>query len=238
MNVAVIGVGNWGYNHARIYRELASANLVAVVDKNPKKAAKAGGDFNVKWYTDIQEMFEKEEVEAVSIATPTKTHVEIALLAIENKKHLLIEKPITEKTDDALKVVKEAEKNKLKLMVGHVERFNPGVKHLKEFLDKGEIGKVLAATAKRLGMQWTVLTDVGVIKDLAIHDIDLIRYLLGDPVEVFAYTGKYRHSYEDYAYILLKINETTFGFIEVNWLSPSKVRKLTVTGSNGLIHLD
>ncbi len=239
VRVGVVGVGSWGLNHVRVFSELTGVKLTAITDINPKRAVEVAEKFHVNWYTNLEEMLRKEDLDAVTIATPTSTHAKVAVKVIEEGKHVLVEKPIAKTVEEAVEIVKKAEKAGVILMVGHIERFNPAVKKARELLEEGEVGQVIAASARRLGMMWTLITDVGVIKDLAIHDIDVLCYLFnGLPNEVFCIAGNLKHSYEDYAYILLRFNEGKTGFIETNWLTPSKVRVLTITGEDGLLHVD
>jgi len=136
-------------------------------------------------------------------------------------------------------VPKAAGKAGRKLLVGFIERFNPGVGLVKGMLDRKEAGEVILATGRRV-TRWPVrIGDVGVVKDTAIHDIDIMRYLLRKEVTlVYAQTGSLKHSFEDYAEIMLRFNHGTTGFIDANWLTPRKVRTLIITGSEATINLD
>jgi len=162
------------------------------------------------------------------------------LLAIEAGKNLLVEKPMTGEERAADKLVNSARKGGVKLLVGFIERFNPGVGEVKKMLKQKVVGDVIIASGRRVA-RWPIrIGDVGVVKDTAIHDIDAMRYLLEEEVSaVFAQTGSLRtHSYEDYAEIMLRFKEGTTGFIDANWLTPRKVRTLIITGSDATINLD
>lgn len=139
----------------------------------------------------------------------------------------------------ARKLVDLAQRKEKILTVGFLERFNPGVQHAKEAVDKREIGTLVCATAKRVS-RWPVrIGDVGVIKDIAIHDIDIMRYLFSeDPIAVYAKAGALRHKFEDYAQLMLTFKEGKTAFIEANWLTPYKIRKLVVTGSEAIVTVD
>jgi UDP-N-acetylglucosamine 3-dehydrogenase len=179
-------------------------------------------------------------MEAVTVCTPTQTHLKVGLLAIEAGKNLLVEKPMTGEEQSADRLVNSARKAGVKLLVGFIERFNPGVKAVKKMLTQGVVGDVIIATGRRVA-RWPIrIGDVGVVKDTAIHDIDAMRYLLEEEVSaVFAQTGSLRtHSYEDYAEIMLRFDEGTTGFLDANWLTPRKVRTLIITGSEATISLD
>jgi UDP-N-acetylglucosamine 3-dehydrogenase len=166
--------------------------------------------------------------------------MKVGLLAIEAGKNLLVEKPMTGEEGSADRLVNSARKAGVKLLVGFIERFNPGVKAVKKMLTQGVVGDVIIATGRRVA-RWPIrIGDVGVIKDTAIHDIDAMRYLLEEEVSaVFAQTGSLRtHSYEDYAEIMLRFDEGTTGFLDANWLTPRKARTLIITGSEATISLD
>ena len=238
IGVAVIGVGAWGKNHARVYRELDNANLIAVCDINAERAKYFAEKFNCAWTTDYEELLNNPLIEAISVCTPTTTHYEVASEALEHGKHVLVEKPMCGDVLKAKELVKKAQRKGVILSVGFIERFNPGVKRVKELIEKGEIGEIVLITSRRLTRWPERITDVGVVKDTAIHDIDLFRYLSEDQVtEVFAIGGSIRHKLEDYVQALIRAKNCT-GFIEANWLTPRKVRKLIVTGVDGIIHLD
>ncbi len=239
LKVGVVGVGNWGINHLRAFSELGEVRAVAVADTNIERLQLAQRLFGVKTYTCIEDLLDQSDVDALTIATPTRTHSELALQAIKAEKHVLVEKPLAASVKEAIRTIKEAERRNLTLMVGHIMRFNSGVNEIARLLRSSMIGKPLVASFRRLGMIFTRISDIGVVKDLAIHDIDLIRYLFSqEPIEVHAYAGKVRYPMEDHLTSLLKLQNGLYCFIEANWLSPSKVRQVIITGENGIIHFD
>ncbi|UCH56923.1 MAG: Gfo/Idh/MocA family oxidoreductase [Candidatus Bathyarchaeota archaeon] len=239
LNVAVVGCGFWGRNHARIYNDLESASLVAVADVNERAARALSERYGADSYLDSQDVFERMDVEAVSICTPTVTHAEIALAAIEAGKHVLVEKPMTDTVEEAERVVRAAEGAGVHLMVGFVERFNPGVIEAIRRVSKGEIGEVILARAHRVSRYPLRISDVGVVKDLSIHDVDIVRHLFAsEPESIYATAGSIVHSFEDYANIIIRFRENRSAFIESNWLTPRKIRRLILTGSEGLITVE
>ena len=240
LKVAVIGVGFWGRNHARIFSELRQTELVAVCDVEKEKAVNIAKKYGVDAYTDSMKLVVNKEVDALSICTWTTTHAKEASVALKADKHLLVEKPIASTVDEAKRIVKLARKKQRILMVGFIERFNPSVQRVREELSKGSIGTVVSATARRVSRWPERIGDVGIVKDTAIHDIDVMRHLFSeDPVSVFANTGNLKHTkYDDYAQIVLTFKNGKTAFIETNWLTPNKVRKLIVTGSEGIISMD
>lgn len=240
LGAAVIGTGFWGRNHARIYRELHETKLVAVCDVNRERSEKVAKQFNVKAYTTTKNMLENEGVEAVSVCTWSTDLAKEASKALENGKHVLIEKPMATNVTQAAKLLETARKNGVHLTVGFLMRFIPGIQRIKTAIETKEIGKLVCATAKRVSEWPERRGDIGVVKDLAIHDIDSIRYLFGeDPESVYAKTGRIAHKkFEDYAQIMLTFKQGKSAFIEANWLTPYKTRTLTITGSAAIMKLD
>ncbi|MCW3989981.1 MAG: Gfo/Idh/MocA family oxidoreductase [Candidatus Bathyarchaeota archaeon] len=239
LNVAVIGCGFWGKNHARIYNDLDAAELVAVSDLNEDAACSLGERYGVDHYGDVGALLKRNDVEMVSICTPTVTHADIALAAMEAGKHVLVEKPMTSTVAEAERLIAASEKAGVKLTVGFVERFNPGVIEALRLVSEGKIGDVILARAHRVSRYPLRISDVGVVKDLAIHDADIVRQLFGvDPETVYATAGNLVHSFEDYANIVLRFPGNRSAFIETNWLTPRKIRRLILTGSEGLITVE
>jgi UDP-N-acetylglucosamine 3-dehydrogenase len=239
IGVGVIGVGFWGKNHARVFSKLENAKLVAVCDLDETRAKTVGESCNVQWDTNIEKFLKRTDIEAVSICTPTITHEDVASEAIEAGKQVFIEKPIAITVEGAKNILKKAEKKETILMVGFIERFNPAVQKAKAIIDEGEIGEVIMALAKRVSHWPERIGDVGVIKDTAIHDLDIMRFIFGEnPLSVYARAGSLSHKFEDYAEILLGFSGVKTGFVEANWLTSYKVRSLTITGTEAIATID
>jgi predicted dehydrogenase len=236
LNVAVIGAGAMGRNHARVYSDMESVNLVAVCDANKKTAKDVADNYNANHYDDYKEMIKKEKIDAVSVCVPTKFHKDVAVEIIRNKINVLVEKPIAATIEEANEIMAEAEKNKVKLMVGHIERFNPVVVELKKRIEKNELGKIYKVHCVRLSPFPQRVVDVGVIVDLAVHEIDILRYIIGSGVtRVYAETAQRIHStHEDLLTGTLRFENDILGVINTNWLTPKKVREITVTGEKGM----
>lgn len=239
VGAGVVGTGFWGENQVRVLRQSPKCNLIGICDSNRERARQVGSKYSVPWYTDLREFLRIPEIEAVTVATPTHTHFRVGMQILEAGKNLLVEKPMTGNREQAGKLLTAASKTGLKLMVGFIERFNPGVRFVKKLLDQKAAGEVIIATGRRVA-RWPVrIGDVGVIKDTAIHDIDIMRFLLEDKVSVvYAQTGSLKHSFEDYAEIMLRFSRGVTGFLDANWLTPRKVRTLIITGSEATINLD
>jgi UDP-N-acetylglucosamine 3-dehydrogenase len=238
LNVGVIGIGMMGQNHARVYSEIA--NFVGIADPNEKILHKVAKKFKVKGYKDYKEMLELKDLDALSIASPTSTHFEVANAAIKAGKHILVEKPIGGDVEKAKELVSEAKKKGVVLAVGYIERHNPVVGITKNLIEKREFGEVISVSSRRVSSFPSRIKDVGVILDLGIHDIDVIRYLLGSNVRsVYSLAGGIgKKEFEDHANILLEFENGIFAFIEVNWLTPMKVRKVSLTCSKNFVEMD
>ncbi|HTY73947.1 MAG TPA: Gfo/Idh/MocA family oxidoreductase [Candidatus Nanoarchaeia archaeon] len=240
LGVAVIGTGFWGKNHARVYKELESTNLVAICDVNAERAKAIADQYCVKAYTSSARMLENPEVQAVSVCTWSTMLAKEALKALQAGKHVLVEKPMATNTKQAEGLLKAAEENGLHLTVGFLMRFIPGLQQIREAVASKKIGDLVSASAKRVSQWPERIGDVGVVKDTAIHDIDVMRYISGqEAVSVYAKTGNMRHrQFEDYAQIMLAYEHGGSAFIESNWLTPYKTRTLTVTGTDAIMRLD
>lgn len=239
IGVAVIGAGFWGKNHIRVLSELPNVNLKAICDVDQERAAKLGVAYRIPYYTRLDMLLDRRDVEAVTICTPTVTHYSIALRALKAGKHILVEKPMTSTLEEAETLIREAESRKLTLAVGFIERFNPAVQYLKRLVDGKQLGRVLLIMARRVSRWPERIGDVGVTKDSAIHDVDVMRYILQDEVDtVYAKTGSYQHRFEDWSEIMLQFKGGEVGFIDANWLTPRKIRTLIVTGSEATATLD
>ncbi|MEM2917124.1 MAG: Gfo/Idh/MocA family oxidoreductase [Candidatus Bathyarchaeia archaeon] len=240
LRVAVVGIGFWGRNHVRVFRELPQTELVGICDINAERVSALAKELEIEGYTDSNQLLKRNDLDAVTICTWTTTHAEEATKALNAGKHVLIEKPIASTVPEAKKIVELAKRKQLHLMVGFIERFNPGVQRVKEAINEGKIGTLVSATARRVSQWPERIGDIGVVKDTAIHDIDVMRYLFGeDPVAVYAKVGNLRHKrFEDYAQIMLSFKQNRTAFIETNWLTPYKTRNLIVTGSEAIISLD
>ena len=236
IRAAVIGVGSMGKNHARIYNDMEDVDLVAVSDVDGELAKKVASRYKTKSYSEYGDLLAEEELDLVSIAVPTKLHHQVASDAMERGLHVLLEKPIADTLPKAQEIVQRAQEHGLKLMVGHVERFNPAVTELKRRLDEDQLGKSFQIHVRRLGPFPHRVRDVGVVIDLATHDLDVMYHLTeADVVRVYAETEQEIHTHhEDSLSGLLRFDNGVVGVLDVNWLTPTKVRELYVTGEKGM----
>ncbi len=236
MRTAVIGVGAIGRNHARLYNEIENAELVAVADNDPATAARVAAQLHTKHYGDYREMLAAERLDAVSVCVPTMLHHQVALDCLAAGLNVLVEKPIAATVAQGGEMIAAAAQAGVKFTVGHIERFNPAIIELKRRLDEGEIGRVFQVHARRLGPFPARIRDVGVVIDLAIHDVDIMRYLVGSEVQrVYAETAQNLNTaHEDLLSGLLRFANGTIGVLDINWLTPTKIRELMVTGEKGM----
>jgi predicted dehydrogenase len=236
LKAAVIGVGSIGQNHARVYREMDGAQLVGVADANAGSAAKIGSRLNVPFYTDVNKLLEEQQPDLVSISVPTSLHFNVGMDMIKRGLHVLVEKPITSTLEQAEELCDAAKKQGVKLAVGHIERFNPAVMELRRRLKEGYAGRVYKIHAQRLSPYPSRIQDAGVVIDLASHDIDLMRYLTGEEIiRVYGETvSSINSDREDMFNGLLRFRNGTVGVLDVNWMTPTKIRRLTVTGARGM----
>ncbi len=240
IRAAVIGVGSIGRHHVRIYNLLDDVQLVAIADTDEARRSAISRRYKVTAYASYQELFDREQVDVVSVAVPTVNHREVSLSAIEHGVHVLVEKPIAATVEEADEMIRRAAERKLTLTVGHVERFNPALVELKRRLDAGELGHVFQLHGRRLSPFPAYIRDVGVAMDLATHELDIMRYLVGSEVEkVYANTERnIHHKYEDTLSGILRFENGTVGVLDINWLTPTKVRELRVTGARGMFLVD
>ena len=237
MKIVQIGIGGWGTQHTRILSQLGK--LSAVCDINPQRSKEYGEKYSVNHYESLDDLLISEEFDGVIIATPTSTHMEIAEKLLEVKKHVFVEKPMTYKSKDGEKLVKLAEKNKMILTCGYVERFNPVVDLVKNNVKEKKFGELIMLEFHRGNRMPLHIKDVGIIYDTAVHDIDTANWLFDDvPHVVFARAGKIKHEHEDFASIMLGYKDDKIAVISSNWITPKKVRTFSAVCIDAIITSD
>jgi len=240
IKVAVIGAGAMGRNHARVYSELSGVNLVGIADVFIENAQNTVRRFGGEAFSDYRQMLDLLKPDAVTIAVPTEDHLAVAIEVAQRGIHILVEKPIALNVDEAKHMIKVCQSANVILTVGHVERFNPAIIELKRRLLQGDLGRVFQVDARRQSPFPARVRDVGVVIDLAVHDIDAVRYVTGaEFIRVFAETQRQIHStHEDAVSSLFRLNNGTVTSLSVNWLTPTKVREMRVIGDGGMFHVD
>jgi len=236
IRTGVIGVGSMGQNHARIYDEIS--DLVAVSDPDSKQGKEVAQRYGVKWFENYKDML--EHVDAVSIAVPTFLHEDISNKVAKAKVHILVEKPLATGVKESQSIIDAAKENEIVLCVGHVERYNPVVSAATSFFNEKDSGNILTLTARRFSNYPSRISDVGVLYDLTIHDVDIIsQFARANPVTVYASGGKSQNkNYEDYVNIIINFENGIIGVCQTNWLTPMKVRDLSITTDKNFVALD
>ncbi|MEK0329327.1 MAG: Gfo/Idh/MocA family oxidoreductase [Nitrosopumilus sp.] len=237
MKIVQIGVGGWGKNHTRILSQLGV--LSAVCDTDSQRSKEYGEKYSVNHYESLDDLLISEEFDGAFVVTPTSTHTEIATKLLEAKKHVFVEKPMTYKSEDGEKLAKLAEKNKVVLTCGYIERFNPAVDVVKKFVKEKKYGDLVMLEFHRENRMPLHIKDVGIIYDTSVHDIDTANWLFDDmPHVVFARAGKIKHEHEDFASIMLGYKDNKVAIISSNWITPKKVRKFNAVCTDAIISSD
>jgi predicted dehydrogenase len=225
IRIGVIGAGIMGSNHARVLANLPDTTLVGIVDPLPEHRARATEFAGCRAFASLDELI-GEGVDAVTIAAPTHLHHEIALTCIQRHIHVLVEKPIASTVEEGEAIVAASRRAGVTLMVGHVERFNPAVAAIKQAISSEDI---LSIAITRVGPFPPRMSNVGVVIDLAVHDIDLIRWFTGsDIVEVQPQLSSAVAEREDIALLQFRTASGVLAHINTNWLTPFKARSVTV----------
>jgi predicted dehydrogenase len=230
-----------GRAHLRVWSEMIDGvELVGVADPDARALGEATDGRSVRGYADAASMLSAEQPDLVSIVVPTSLHLPMTLAALDAGAHVLVEKPIAATRAEAETMIAAAGSAGRMLTVGHIERFNPAIRELRRRLADGELGRVFEIRATRLGPFPARIRDVGVVVDLAPHDLDVMRYLLGsDPIRIYAETEQRIHTdHEDLFVGILKFANGAVGVLDINWLTPTKQRTLTVTGERGMYTAD
>ena len=235
LRVGVIGVGSMGKNHARIYSEMRETELVGVADNGATNLKEIAEKFSARVYTDYNDLL-KEDLDAVSIAVPTTMHKKVACDVLSKGVNVLLEKPISDNVENANKIISTAKQNKCKLMIGHVERFNPIIPVIRKAIQGQD---VILIEIKRVGPLPPRIKDVGVMVDLGVHDIDLIRHLTGSEFEkIYALTSSNITDKEDTAVVSFRMKNKTLALLSTDWLTPFKVREIMVSTKEKFIKGD
>lgn len=240
VRAAVVGLGAMGANHARVYAELPGVELVAVADVDLERARAVSRQHGGCGYADDVRMLVERRPDVVTVAVPTRTHAAIARHVIDAGVALLVEKPLAANIDEGVALRDRAAAAHVPMTVGHIERFNPAVIELKRRIAGGELGRIFQVHARRVGPFPQRVRDVGVVLDLAPHDIDVMRFVLdADVARVQAeIEQRVATEHEDMLSGLLRFTNGVVGVLDVNWLTPTKIRELSVLGERGMFIVD
>ncbi|KKM56821.1 hypothetical protein LCGC14_1551360 [marine sediment metagenome] len=237
MKVVQIGTGGWGKNHARILSQLGV--LCAICDIDKEKSEEFGKKYSVNSYDSIDSLLNSEEFDVAFVCTPTSTHSSIASQLIQSHKHVFVEKPLTYLSEEGEDLLELANKNKIILSCGYIERFNPAVGVVKDFVKSKKYGELVMLEFHRENRMPLHIKDVGIIYDTSVHDIDTAMWLFDETPEViFAKAGKIKHEHEDFASIMLGFKDNKVAIISSNWITPTKVRRFDAVCTDGIISSD
>ncbi|MBD2501909.1 Gfo/Idh/MocA family protein [Anabaena azotica] len=240
IRIGVIGYGYWGPNLVRSFAEVPGAEVVAVSDLNVERLAKVQSRYPaIKVTTNSQELFADRQIDAIAIATPVSTHYNLALAALQADKHVLVEKPITVSSEQAMRLIDEAQKRNLVLMVDHTFIYTGAVRKMQELVATKAIGDVYYYDSVRVNLG-LFQQDVNVIWDLAVHDLSIMDYVLPSQPYAVSATGMNHvpNKPENIAYMTLFFEHNLIAHIHVNWLAPVKVRRTLLGGSQKMICYD
>lgn len=240
INIGIIGYGYWGPNLVRNFAETPGAKVHAVAELDPRKLETVQRRYpGVKTTAEFIELLRDPAIDAVAIATPVSAHFELAMAALKAGKHVWVEKPMTETSMEARKLIDEAEKRKLTLIVDHTFIYTGAIRKMREIVANGELGKTYYYDSVRVNLG-LFQRDVNVISDLAVHDFSILDYLLAEhPVAVSA-SGMthFAGTPENLAYVTLFYESGAIAHANVNWLAPVKVRQILLGGSKKMIVYD
>lgn len=240
IKVAVVGCGYWGANLVRNFHQLNECELTTCCDMDPARLDPIRRLYpTVRTTTRYQEVLENDDVTAVALATPVKTHYSLAKEALLHGKHVLVEKPLAMTSDHCSELIDLAARNKLVLMVGHTFMYNPALVKVKELARPDHLGDLYYLYSQRVNLG-RVQSDINALWSIAPHDISIAIYLLDQlPVEVSARGACYLHpKIEDVVFITLTFPNGVVAHIHVSWIDPSKVRRVTLVGSRRMIVYD
>lgn len=239
LRFAVIGYGYWGPQLVRTLNRVPNGRVAYIVDLSQERRAAAAEDYpNITVIPKMEDAL-GPDVDAVAVATPIRTHYNLARSALERGKHVLVEKPLTAKVEQAEALCALAERQNRVLMVGHTFMYNPAVEELRRLVQSGALGRVYYADATRANLG-LFQSDINVIWDLAPHDLSILSYVLGvSPRGISVHGGAYvRPDVHDVAHLMLKYPDDVMAHIHVSWLSPSKIRRFTIVGDRRMVVYD
>lgn len=221
VKVALIGLGSMGQNHYRVLKSIGGFEITALCDIQQTR------DYDEPFFTDLDEMLEKADFEAAVIVVPTFLHKEVAIKCLNKGKHLFIEKPVASSVKEAKDILEVATKNSARVAVGYIERFNPVVEQLKEEISNSEVYSI---SITRVGPFPPRIADVGILTDLSVHDIDLIRYITGKEIlnTSIHKSQKIHNHHEDNAILSFQLEDEIVASITTNWLTPFRKRTIEV----------
>lgn len=240
LGIAIIGCGYWGGNYVRLFSELPETDVIAVCDQRSEALDKIGKRFpHIALVKSVDELLTMPGIDAVVICTHADSHYAVARQCLEAGKHILLEKPMTTRVEDAVALIEMAEARRLTLMVGHIYLYNAGIRRLKQYVDDASIGQLYYLYSQRTNLG-PIRGDVNAIWDLAPHDVSIMNYLMNKMPTWVSAVGHSAlgNSREDVGFIQLGYGSTIVGNIHVSWVDPNKVRQTVVVGSEQRVVFD
>ena len=240
LKIGVIGLGHWGPNHVRVFSQLRDSEVVACADPDAKRLTAIKDQYPHVWpFMDYRQMLREVTLDAVVVAAPTLVHPQIVKDALEAGKHVLCEKPLCVKTEEAGDLTALAQCKGLILMTGHVFLFNAGIVKFKEMIRRGDPGRIHYLRALRTNLG-PVRRDVNCVCDLATHDISIFNFLFdATPESVSAVGGRFlQPNVEDVAFVSLRYPNNILAHVQVSWLDPKKLREIVVVGDKKMVIWD
>ena len=237
INIGVIGYGYWGPNLVRNFMGVPGVRVKTVSDFKQELLAKVQTSYpTIQVTTDCQDIFDDPQIDAVAIATPVSTHFKLAIAALKAGKHVLVEKPMTVSTEQGLRLIDEAEKRNLVLMVDHTFVYTGAVQKIRELTHSQQLGDIYYYDSVRVNLG-LFQHDVNVLWDLAVHDLSIMNYVLPNQPYAVSATGVSHvpGEPENIAYLSLFFNNNLIAHINVNWLAPVKVRRTLIGGSQKMV---
>jgi UDP-N-acetylglucosamine 3-dehydrogenase len=240
INVAVIGLGNMGQHHAKAYSMLSESTLVAVCDPNRDRFDHIIKSADTVYVPTVDDLLAIPNLHAVSVCVPTRYHFDVSKQCLDAGLAVLVEKPIAETVQQAKDLVNYAKTKDVLLTVGHIERFNPAIVRLKDWVDAGNLGTLQTILCKRYGPFPKQIKDANVLVDVAVHDIDIVQYLVGKAPIKSSVTTKRIHCRDraDYGHLMLSYEDGLYVDIYASWAFPYKERTIELVGDKGVALVD
>lgn len=238
LKIGVVGCGYWGPNLIRNFTQLPDVKIACCDVSEERLKQMKSLFYDIEVFNNYDKLL-SSGVDAVAISTPVASHYEIAKKAIEAGKHALVEKPITKTSHEAMDLIKLSERKKVALMVDHTFEFVPSVKKIREILKEGQLGDIYTINTTRVNLG-LFQKDINVLLDLAPHDISILRYILDqEPISVRAFAGSFiSPKIQDTAYLFIKFRNKVMAHLHLSWLSPRKIREVTIIGSKKMLVYD
>lgn len=238
ISIGLVGSGYWGLKLAQRFSQMDDVRIAGVFDPDKNRQQMVSGVLRLPIINNADKLIARPDIDAVVIASPASTHFRYTMLGLNNNKHIFVEKPMTLLHEEALTILRLAEKRKRIVLVDHTYLYSNEVQTLKHIIERGDLGHIYAAESFRMGSS-SVRDDCDVVWDLGVHDVAIFRHLFGLPLRVSA-SGVRHHSaaITDRATITMQFAKDLYGTIAVGWLYPDKIRSISIVGTRGALLFD